>query len=371
MRTPMPRGSENVAEGGACKKEQRTATWLVLALLTVHAGLLAWMAYRDSPTTDEPALLVAGLSHWDLDSFELYRVNPPLVRMAAAFPVWCASPITDWRTVDARPGARSELPTARSFMRDNGQRIFWFMTMARWACVPFSLIGAYACFLWARDLFGAPSGCLALFLWCFCPNILAHGHLITTDVPAAALGVLAYYAFWKWLRAPTWRLALLSGLAFGATELTKTTWLILYGAWPLTWLAWRIANPGPAGSRTISQAVQLACMLCLGTLIVDTGYQFRGCFKPLGSYQFVSEALAGADKGMGTGNRFAKTLMAQVPVPFPEDYVLGIDTQKLDLERPFWSYLNGEYRQEGWWYFYLFALAIKVPVGTWLLFCLL
>src|SRR5205814_2016262 len=31
------------------------------------------------------------------------------------------------------------------------------------------------------------------------------------------------------------------------------------------------------------------------------------------------------------------------------------------------SYLRGHFSSRGWWYFYLYALAIKVPLGTWLL----
>src|SRR5690606_7683365 len=34
------------------------------------------------------------------------------------------------------------------------------------------------------------------------------------------------------------------------------------------------------------------------------------------------------------------------------------------------SYLRGEFRDHGWWYYYLYALAIKVPLGTWLLIIL-
>ena len=31
------------------------------------------------------------------------------------------------------------------------------------------------------------------------------------------------------------------------------------------------------------------------------------------------------------------------------------------------SYLFGERRMNGWWYYYLVALAVKVPLGFWLL----
>ena len=64
-------------------------------LLAIHAVLLAWCAWHDSPTTDEVAHLPAGISHWHLGRFDLFRVNPPLVRMVAALPVIAAGAETD------------------------------------------------------------------------------------------------------------------------------------------------------------------------------------------------------------------------------------------------------------------------------------
>jgi hypothetical protein len=59
-----------------------------------------------------------------------------------------------------------------------------------------------------------------------------------------------------------------------------------------------------------------------------------------------------------------------LPVPLPEDYVQGIDIQKRDFEYKIWSYLRGQWREGGWWYYYAYALLIKVPLGTWLLILL-
>ena len=45
----------------------KVTVWLLLpALLLGNAGLLAWSAYRHSPTYSEPAHLAAGISHWQL-----------------------------------------------------------------------------------------------------------------------------------------------------------------------------------------------------------------------------------------------------------------------------------------------------------------
>ena len=49
----------------------------------------------------------------------------------------------------------------------------------------FSLIGGLFCFAWSRELWQSNSaGLISLTLWCFEPNILAHGELITPDCAA-------------------------------------------------------------------------------------------------------------------------------------------------------------------------------------------
>jgi hypothetical protein len=360
-------------------------------LLTIHAGLLAYGAAVHSPCIDEVGHLAAGLSHWQLGRFDLYHVNPPLVRMVAAVPVLFAQPKTDWSDYSDAPGARSEFPIGRDLITANGERSFWFFTWARWACIPFSLLGGAICFRWARELYGDWSGLLALILWCFGPNILANGQMITPDMGATALGVTAAYVFWKWLKQPTWLLALASGLTLGLALLTKATWIILFGLWPTLWLLWQTSRasggrqppdswfrqrrfydsgglrPPLAPRNWLVPSLQLGATLLLGLYVLNLGYGFEGSFEPLGKYQFVSETLGGPQTpGVVVGqNRFAGTWLAAVPMPVPRNYLLGIDVQKHDFESHYWSYLRGEWRQEGWWYYYLYGLGVKVPLGVW------
>jgi hypothetical protein len=53
-----------------------------------------------------------------------------------------------------------------------------------------------------------------------------------------------------------------------------------------------------------------------------------------------------------------------VPVPVPANYLRGLDVQRYDFEVGKWSYLRGEQKMRGWWYYYLYAIAVKMPVGT-------
>lgn len=42
--------------------------------------------------------------------------------------------------------------------------------------------------------------------------------------------------------------------------------------------------------------------------------------------------------------------------------------QKSRIEQGSHSYLLGTWKHGGWWYYYLAALAVKIPLGVWILF---
>ncbi len=332
------------------------------AVLTLHAGLLAWSATRHSPVISEVKHLPAGLSHLLLARFDLFRVNPPLVRIVAALPVAAMSPATNWERYDTSPLFRSEDRVAQDFLAANGPRSLRLFTFARLACIPFSILGGYICFRWARELYGAASGFTALVLWCFCPYILGHASLITPDAHAAAMGVTAYYVFWRWLNGPDLGRSVVAGVVLGLAELTKFTLLVFYPLWILTWIIYRLSEQGEGSAKGwFREGGKLAGILCLSLVVINCGYGFEGSFRPIGEFQFQSRLFSGRDE---IGNRLAGTWLASHPVPLPANFVQGIDTQRLDFERGLPSYLHGAWSEHGWWYYYLYALAIKLPLGT-------
>ncbi len=344
------------------------AGWLACALLAVHAGLLAWGATRHSPSIDEVGHLAAGLSHWRTGHFNLYRVNPPLVRLVATAPLAALGLREPEGNLPHEPPYRPEFVLGRAFVSEHGERAFWYFTVARWACLPFSLLGGAVCYLWGRDLYGPRAGLLAVALWCFCPLVLANAQMMTPDTGGAAFGLLACYLFWRWFRAPGWAGAYWMGLGLGTALLCKTTWVFLVPLWLLSWLALR-AGQRPLPREWARQGGQVLAGLLLALAVLNHGYLYEGSFLPLGSYSFTSKPLTVQEDG-NAKNRFAGTWAGDVPVPLPQNFVAGIDVQKRDFESRYWSYLRGEWRQEGWWHYYLYGLAVKWPLGTWALFLL-
>jgi 4-amino-4-deoxy-L-arabinose transferase-like glycosyltransferase len=357
-------------------KRQR---FVALALVGVHSCLLAWGAYRQSPTYNEVAHLVAGISYWQFGQFDVYRVDPPLTRLVAALPVLAAKPTTDWKSFREHPGARPEFHLGKDFVAANGERSLWLYAIARWACIPFSWLGAWICYRWAQELYGLRGAFLALALWCFEPNILAHAQLVTPDLGATALGLTASYCFWRWLKTPTWAWTLIVGGVLGLAELTKFTWLILFALWPVLWTVWRLSDLQARTERRhwFREAAQLGVAFLLAIYVINLGYAFEGSFQPLNKFQFVSNAFTGTEMAddhrtkQHVSNRFVGSRLGALLVPFPSDYVIGVDLQKKDLENfSQKSYLRGEFRDHGWWYFYLYCLSIKTPIGLWVLLSL-
>jgi len=54
--------------------------------------------------------------------------------------------------------------------------------------------------------------------------------------------VFATYTFWRWLKPPKWSRAVNAEIAFGICLLTKSSWIVLFGLWPLLSLFWRLAR---------------------------------------------------------------------------------------------------------------------------------
>lgn len=377
----------------ALLERPKIAQRAVVLLLAIHTGLLAYSAYVHSPTLNEPGHLVAGLSYWKFGRFDVYSVNPPLVKMVAALPVMAVGYEEDWSGFYSGLGARPEFSMGEDFVAANGERSFFLFMIARWACIPFSWLGGLVCYLWARDLFDRPSGVVACAIWCFEPNILAHASLITSDAAGTALGLAACYTFWRWLKHPTWSQAVLTGIVLGLAELAKTTLILFYPLWPLMWLAYRWSDRHSMAARDWFREVgMLGARMLIGLYVLNLGYGFEGSLKPLGEFQFVSKLFAGwpaqcdacnpfPSYGRGKGwvsqsasspvlshNRFADSWLVAIPVPLPSNYLVGIDLQQRDFEEcGRSSYLRGEWRNQGWWYYYLYATAIKVPLGLWAL----
>jgi hypothetical protein len=350
--------------------------------MVIHAGLLVVNLRRNFLTVDEFGHIPAGLHNWQTGSYFMYRVNPPTVRMLATLPLLMVGAELPGGFDHDSPSFRQEFVLGDAFARANDPRQYFdLVCLARLAGVAWSMLGLWIIFRWASEVYGNGAGVVGAAVWCFGPNVLGHAPLVTNDVPAAVAGLVATYAFWHYLLAPNWGRAVGCGLLLGLAQLTKFTLLALYPIWlVLVALSWatrrrRVAAHFPAARQAVLHATVI---VAVSFLVINCGYEFSGTGTPLAEVPFVSHTFAGQPRrplpahalDPGVGNRFQDNWLGSLPLPVPADYVRGIDVQRYDFERfgfVVGSYLRGEWREEGWWYYYCYALLVKVPVGTWAL----
>jgi hypothetical protein len=189
----------------------------------------------------------------------------------------------------------------------------------------------------------------------------------------ASLSLAATWFLRGWLISPTYRAALIAGVMLGLLQLTKATYLIYYALWPLLWLATEftrapVSRSGRDGWRP--RLTQLCLLVASSVAVLNLAYACNGTFTSLRDYSFASHILGGNPDTSSRGNRFSSNVLGYIPVPLPYDYVVGVDFQQACFDSSVPSYLRGEWRSGGWWYYYVYALCVKVPLGTVALFLL-
>ena len=149
--------------------------------------------------------------------------HPPLAKLLATLPLLLIQPKLD--TTDESWRLGTEVPFSTKFLYENDvdRLLFW----SRAVMVMLAALGAAITFLWARDMFGPVAGIFALTLYAFCPNLLAHGMLVTTDIPVATFSILTLYLFWKRGEKPLWPNDFATGLALGAAMAVKFSGALL------------------------------------------------------------------------------------------------------------------------------------------------
>ena len=239
-------------------------------LLVIYAALLAFLDCRTSPGGTETAHMAAGLYTWKVLKFDVFHVNPPLVRGVATAPIALCGPRCDWKLYSPLPSDRSEFQLGSAFCEANGSRgIRSYFPLARWACIPFCVLGGYACYRLAGGIFGPASGLCALVLWCSSPLLLTWGATICPDLASAAMGVTAIWMLRRWLLVPNWPRALLAGMFLGLLPLTKLTWLIAFALWLALWLVWRFKRENAV--RLAAESRQFVVILLSALYVTNLG----------------------------------------------------------------------------------------------------
>ena len=236
-----------------------------------------------------------------------------------------------------------------------GRRYDRNLALARAGVLPFFVVASIVVFLWARRIGGWPTGAAAVALFTTLPPVLGHAGVATTDMAITATLVLAAYCAIRWLDEPSVPRGLLLGMSLAAALLSKFSALLFLpaGAAAIALVRWRTrhARPDEPSPRPGTKAIRAVYLAAL--LTVWAGYRFS-----IGPLVPPPGTTTTATPSQGPLENLAQARVFPAPAFFE-----GLGEVAAKNRAGHKSYLLGEVRDTGWWYFFPVALAVKTPLA--------
>jgi 4-amino-4-deoxy-L-arabinose transferase-like glycosyltransferase len=366
------------------------ATWLMAASVSPRMGV----------TADEIVHLTGGYSYWKFNDYRLHPENGTLAMRAAALPLLGMR--LNFPPLDHPDWVASKVDRiGRVFFFESGNPVDAMLQRARMMVALFGAFTVWLTWRWARKLFGASAGWIALTLAVFSPTMLAHAGLATSDMIMTACVLSALSLVWLALHRATWPRVIGATLVCGAAFLSKMSGVIIV---PLigAMLVIRWLRPVPfvftLGGKTrwlrrrlhvMTATLTMVFMMAAGSLVVlwaGYGFRFSGFDRAkseASGYYFDWDMLLdkkplpkpeGSSLDVLLPNSWPQheTTMTHLlgwvrdHRLLPEAYLWGFaHTYKFSRYRP--AFFLGNYRTTGWRTFFPVAFVLKTPLTALLL----
>ncbi len=310
---------------------KRRALLVVLALALLGSARIALTYTVFNHTSDEPAHIACGMQWLDQGVYNYEAQHPPLTRVMVAIIPYLAG-IHGNRQGDMTIEGNTILYGGGAGQYD------WRLALSRAGNLPFFWLACWMVFLWGRRILGTSAAVVAVLIFSMIPAVLAHAGLSTTDMGVTATIAAAMYASLRLVEQPGPRTAAWFGVTLALMVLSKFSALIFYPAsMALALGVWLWFNR-PRGSDFFRQALRVipwtAASAVLAFFLIWAGYRVS----------------------------VGKNVYTPFPAPFPELFA-GIQAVSEHNTGGHLSYLLGDLRMEGWWYFFPVLLAVKLPLA--------
>ncbi len=272
-------------------------------------------AAQESQTYDEAVYIAAGYSYWLTGDFRINTEHPPVAKLLVAaplLPLKLTLPLASaaWRHAD-------QYAFGANFLYNNRLSPDSILIVARSVTIALTLCFALILVVWVERRAGRIAAVIALTLFAFDPNILAHGRYATNDLCLALFFFVAVICWDRAFRRGGVVDYAIAGLALALVAGTKLSGLLVLPGIVLIGFV-RRPNPRVLGGR---------CAVALFTAVATMALFYHG---ELYRYAGVIDAW----RAQTAGGHLA--------------------------------YVFGTTFKQGRWYFYPAVAAVKTPVGVFL-----
>ncbi len=315
----------------------RVSRWILFLIVIVAAARVAstWRVF--SQTYDESTHIAAGMEWLERGTYFGEPQHPPLARIATALGPYLAG---------------SRLSKNDIGLVEQGNVILHsgpyerMLALSRAGVLPFFLISIVVVWAYARFLGGELAGVLAALLYSNLPPVLAHAGLSTTDMAVTCGIAAALMLLQRWLVAPTRLNAALLGLATAVALTSKFSSVLFLAVGGLVIIL--MTNPRRFTHAAIAIAV---CVVAVWAV-----YRFSFA-KPESTHLYLLAAWTDAHPSL----LWIKPHLEHTPLPLT-GLIAGVIQTAMHNAAGHEAFLLGQYRANGWWYYFPVALAVKTTI---------
>lgn len=362
----LPRWLREVAQG----KAPHSFLVFVLAILMV---LVTHRLREDSPTEDEWAHLVRGISFFQNRDMRVHVQHPPLANALAALPSAFdqnpeTSEMSTWKD-GYSPGfdyIKQDYPKARQQL-----------IKGRYPMMLFLMGLAVYLFYFCLSFFGWPTAAAVLLLVAFNPTLIGQARYIGTDMPAACMTAIAVGELVRYLVRPGLWSILSMGVGISGAVLSKHSGVLLIPMFVL--IANGVAAIGlgrfqsePSRLKRVGQ-----CLLHFAMAGAIVLFSINALYKFDRTGLTVRETLNTPEPKHWVTSRYKDRMLEEhsplpylpedlrIPLPYP--YLAGVIAVQEQNRGGYPTYFMGEASRHGHWAYFPVLLLVKNPTGLLLL----
>ncbi len=331
--------------------------WAVPVLLAALAGQCLLSMRLKSATFDEPYYFSSGYAYLTKGRFDLNREHPPLMKYLFGVPMLfldClpADEVPNWAKANI-----FQQNYGASFLFENRPDADAILFWARCPTVVVSLLLGFLVWTWAKQLYGVGGGVVALLLYCFSPNILAHSRLATLDLGVSAGLFAASFFLWRLYQQPSLGRTLWAGCALGGALLVKFTAVAFCGLVPAFLIAAIIHHQKVEPPRTLDRRRRKRARQPRGR------HQRSDDRQPFRLVGATASVLALAAMIVTFAYGFGRFGLAE----YVSGFKLGVLEREYLTNPDYKSFCWGRYSATGFGWYHLAAFLLKTPIPTLLL----
>jgi hypothetical protein len=343
---------------------------IVAALLALQSALLVTSMLDESPVTDEPNHLTRGLAwFWGPDT-TLSWAHPPLGNLVAALPVVLSADRVEMGKFRSYRGGDVYSVATDLFDEKYDQRRSWFFE-GRAVVALLSVVLAFYVYRLGTRLFGVAVGLCSLGFFVLHPTLLAHGRLVTTDMPVTVAMTVAVGELITFLKGGSRWHGAAAALGVSAAIVTKYTGLALVPLATLAVLCVMALRAGryramPRTKALLGAGTFVVLSAGLALFTINAVYRFEHTGATVAELlNWPEPSEVGSKKNVGkvleSGSFIAK-LPGWMPIPLPYTFVFGLAHVQLHSKGGHPSVFFGERTREGHPGYFPTLLLIKTPI---------